>query len=670
MPLKSSYLDLEWPRSDGDSSCWPQPSPPAPGKWYLEPAPLTDPKCALYEQKTAQSIAEFLKLDIDARTRMALPEGYKIFAYRRRQDDNTLRTKYYVYGSKNALRFQSTREWEPHAIWLFDASKDLNDHTQCDCPYSKLEQETRPSVTNSQKRKTLDADSTPSPSSSTPAKTSRGSGPSSSLSPPSQSPASHGKSRSEKRMSSTETEQGNHETSFEDAEDLGELISPSSAPERVADLQQKRKIRKGELVWFRIETIKPPPGSKFERIRPVTHWPALVFKMALDYTPSRPQSNSDNDQSHTHCNLYHLRPLGMFSPYDVVSRNSTDLLPWLAGLALFSPLHTWDHIYLAAQEILEEGARDEAIELNKIFSDPLELSKAAQRLPSWNRKWTKNIMFEDMEDWNTVVTRLAFAIQAAVIITTCWTLTDPISLREDDPDLSKEEIKAIAENRKRFYQGFYWGGERMWIEDMVRLKRPWSELQELHCITPSPGATEHCLFFRISKITAEASPDHTIETPSYRSLLYGDLFELVEEETETGAGNLAASAQKRDPGQPSVAQNYIAPKKFAYRQINTEDSEAVCDISDIAGRAYPDLLDHDKQNWFIDPHRIDMTEGRQEPDDHLLSIMGLKPGYIAMSDSKYWKVDLHEIVQYGSTTIRNKMRAFYSELVQSCLREN
>ncbi len=88
-------------------------------------------------------------------------------------------------------------------------------------------------------------------------------------------------------------------------------------------------------------------------------------------------------------------------------------------------------------------------------------------------------------------------------------------------------------------QGLWWGGERIWLEDMIRLKKHRSELPSDALGAPSIGTADRAVLLSIRLvdekfasldadtgrcITIEVSPDSSSETATaWRCLLYGDV---------------------------------------------------------------------------------------------------------------------------------------------------
>lgn len=159
---------------------------------------------------------------------------------------------------------------------------------------------------------------------------------------------------------------------------------------------------------------------------------------------------------------------------------------------------------------------------------------------------------------------------------------------------------------------------------------------------------------------------------AFNCMLYGDLYEISklndEEMTDPESGYLNVLTGEEGSGQIPAVFGYHAPEGYAYRQLNSEDSETMCEISDLAGRIHPDFLDADKQNWYMDPKRREETTGRLEPNNHPYAIMGLRPGSeAACHGTMKWKRDLIQIVQDSPLKVEEDMMFFYVKSMREVL---
>ncbi|WWD18126.1 hypothetical protein CI109_102575 [Kwoniella shandongensis] len=634
-----SHPALNWPRTDADPSRWPETSPPSNTDWYYEEVPLSDPKYKLYEQKTGEYLAQKLGLPVVAsQQRVPMPKHYKLYAHRKRQPDDSIRTDFYLFGSVNTLKFRSVPEFQEHAAWLMDTSRSLDDHSECLCPYSK----------SGKGRKSLSGS------------TKRGS----SASPVKDAPPK------KKKVAPAQSE-------AEEEDGLAGVV-----PERAEELTSQRRFRRGELVWFRINNIDPPAKLRGLGLTALTHWPGLIAQVPLKtrvlqsgdvasassstawtlFGGAAPKLLASTQPDIVQYYEYHIRPLGMFSPADQIVKDGKDLLPWSIGSELLAGEKGWDAIGHQAENYLREGVKKEAEGYKG--KSPEELEASAGNGQKWKANWAKRIRFVEMPwEWDAAVFRLSVALKTAHGITNAWTQTDKIDILPQDTDISEEDMKLIMSQKKTLYQGLWWGGERIWLEDMVRLKKHRSDLPTDSLLAPSEGAEDRAVFLKIRVIAIEVASEHAQSNETaWRCVLYGDVFELAKE----GANDQLPTPATIN-GEIPVMSAYKAPEGFVYRQLNDPGSEVTCDIIDVAGRVYPDLLDGATQSWFVDPAKPTDVGKRVTPGDSTLALMGLKTGGLVASKSEEWKEDLYLIVQQSSKTCETKLKEWYVRLLRDAL---
>lgn len=223
--------------------------------------------------------------------------------------------------------------------------------------------------------------------------------------------------------------------------------SPSSEPEptgivpdRAQDLQHARRFRRGELVWFRIDTISPP-ASNDGTLPSITHWPGLVSQIELKsrVIPLRsalgsgeianstlraayaitgatpPASVQPTGQEETvRWWQYRIRPLGLFNSNEDVIKDIKDLLPYAVGDELLGGEAGWDAIGNEGTRIIAEGVAVEAKEYQALAASGKPSSAPLEEL--WKAKWARRIRFSEMpKKWETVVFRLAMALKTGFV---------------------------------------------------------------------------------------------------------------------------------------------------------------------------------------------------------------------------------------------------------------
>ncbi|WWC87980.1 uncharacterized protein L201_002882 [Kwoniella dendrophila CBS 6074] len=663
MVVKPSHPSLAWPRSDGvGESKYPDASTPEKGDeaWYEEAGEDTA-KYQLYSTKIAEHIAGELNLGVDVtKQAMPLPEGYKLFAHRKKQPSGDIRTDYYLYGSSHVGKFRSVPEFLDHASWLFDTSKSLDDHSTCTCKYSK----------GGNRRQSMPGSATKRPSGSSPLK-----------------------EGSVKKKRAVEA--------------VNDSVLPAVVPERAEELGSQRRFRRGELIWFRINTITPPSTINTPGLTPITHWPGLLSNIPLKtkvindddtasasassawtaFGGSAPSTLDSAKQTTIHYYEYHIRPLGMFSPQDEVIKDGKDLLPWQCGCELLGGESGWDAIGFYADQVLKKGVKKEAQKLKNQYpnylseSDPqpqpqpqagpdgeaVEPPKPHREevenglMKGWKANWGKRIRFIELSDkYDDAVFRLSVALKTGSAISTNWVQTDKIDTLPGDRDISAEDVQLILDQKKTLYQGLWWGGERIWLDDLVRLKKKRRDIPTNVLSSPSDGALDRAVFFKIRVIAIEVTNITEANSTGWRCILYGDVFELAKE----GADGVQSDVELNDR---SLVRHYKPAKGYAYRQLNETDSEVTVDVVDVAGRVYPDLLDGTTQNYFIDPSNPSDDQGRVQPGPGVTSLAGLLCGTTVATKSTEWEEDLYSIVQKTTKTCEVQLKEYYIDIVRGDL---
>nr|XP_019011872.1 uncharacterized protein I206_02707 [Kwoniella pini CBS 10737]OCF50653.1 hypothetical protein I206_02707 [Kwoniella pini CBS 10737] len=633
--VKPSHPALVWPRSDGDPSRWPDTTHnPSDESWFEEVGD-DSARFESYSSGIAKHLAIELKLNVDPTAqRIPMPEGYKLFVHRKKQSSGEIRQDFYLYGTTHAAKFRSVPEFVDHASWLFDTSKPLDDHSTCTCRYNKA---------GTQRRQSMPGSASKRPSGSSPLK----------------------EGSAKKKRAVTETEE--------------DFAPAAVVPERAEELRSQRRFRRGELIWFRINTIAPPTNASTSNLSPITHWPGLVSNVPLKsriVNSGDTASASASESNIVHYYEYHIRPLGMFNAKDELIKDSKDILPWQVGNELLGGERGWDSIGHYAEKILKGGVKKESSKVKDSLKDREEKEKEEQakeeqerqEIPSveallekgWKSNWAKRIKFIEMSNnYEDVVFRLSVALKTGSSITNSWAQTDKIEVLSNDQDISAEDMAAILDQRKTLYQGLWWGGERIWLDDLVRLKKNRKDLPSGELEKPSDGAMDRGVFLKIRLIAIEVNTSFPTST-GWRCILYGDLFELAKEGTPGAEPTQATNGGTDD----SLVRFYKPPRGFAYKQLNEAASEVTVDIIDVAGRVYPDLLDSTTQNWFIDSSKPNEKEGRVAPGEGALALAGLRSGTTVASKSSDWEEDLYSIVQKTTRLTEISMKDYYLSLLR------
>lgn len=217
---------------------------------------------------------------------------------------------------------------------------------------------------------------------------------------------------------------GSQESEQEDDETSGVPL------DRAIDIKTQRRFRRGELVWARVDTVFPPPLAAGRGAPAITHWPALVSKIAhksksIQVESKGPTWTASNGESSTpapatttsriaHYYEYHLRPLGFFSSVDEVQTDQKEMLPWLIGSELMGGEAGWAALGEESVSLLEAAAKKEA-ELEKATPEVEKIPLTAEK--RWKRsKYAQRVLFKEMpKEWEFLCPRAALAIKMGLV---------------------------------------------------------------------------------------------------------------------------------------------------------------------------------------------------------------------------------------------------------------
>jgi hypothetical protein len=387
------------------------------------------------------------------------------------------------------------------------------------------------------------------------------------------------------------------------------MDQPAAAlPERIRDLTSSgRTFRSLELVWV---ALQKPIFLKSDRSVAIDFWPAIVLSFSTRNTPSNHKPGDPN--------------------YTIECR-------WVFTIRLLAVNH---EIRVFEERLLPQLGYVPSAELLNIVKDcdpsrPLDPSFDEYRnynpLPELNKDL--GISAQQYSD-SDALPAYCLALHINACLTPMWCATH---------SYSSEEPKSGSEE---FFQGIWWGSERIWLEDLVRLRPSRDELdpdKSMGLLPPSsPDAATRALFLRITYIVAD--PEDVSDTGI---CVGGDLYELALETkpilnlppgpsavfgaptgllggpTQTSVASSSCStlflnnarpdkdtfAQDQRPHvpiasgsgsasgsglPPPVAETTIAmpepPAGYVFRRLLTPGHEMVVDVGAIAGRYYPSIL--------------------------------------------------------------------------------
>ncbi|KAJ7180727.1 hypothetical protein C8R46DRAFT_885527 [Mycena filopes] len=693
LPNNPAYIDF--PRSDGDSTLWPTNTTRQIDDEgcvnFMHPVGLDEPLSVKWRVGVGDAICVSLKLPGGQPYVLRdFPDGYRMFDHHKGKADNP-RHDVYLFGSESRSRFRSVPEFIPHAIWLMGDGSDT-----CKCKYcsKKPQREITSSMGN-----LLRSSNSPSPSRPMRPKSEKQDRKKDVFTKPrladrlrdNKTYAAVQKTHSLPKMSPHI--QAKSVMLVERNNNLRDACRPPS------DEFLPRYFRDGELVWCALEKpIMQHPErqttSPEEDQAVIRYWPALIdeVKLAIAREPI-PHSLITAENAATpwvtrQFTTYKVQFLGISRTYllpdHMVIPYQSHIVPeaLLNGMA-YRPIEDWDF----SPGILADF-------------DPCPPPPAA--VPSYR----------------DTLTAFALALQIASIASTFWCVTDewdaklplptPPPRPAPPPSSLQSAIEAAGSNNayngsissgpglnrapappppprvvtQVRFQGMWWGGERIWADDLVRLKVPRTCLAPAgaqHIFAPSGagpkakllaeqkgrdpaayGAISRGVFMKIDTIyILDAIP------PAKRECrVTGMLYELADSDWEdpnlprnnvdalvndgpasisTGISVKAAMPVGPSGDSPLSYALPSAPIGFKFRPIVAPGYEVVLCLTLIGGRYYPRLLHHPQLKSSLN-EVIPLDPQSMMSSAHLWSLEGLFGGYKNSVDPTYYKANREKMM--------------------------
>lgn len=476
-------------------------------------------------------------------------------------------------------------------------------------------------------------------------------------------------------------------------------VKPSTGPKasvnahRIADLEgvnsphRRRLHRIGEVIWCFFDIPITKPG---EQDTAISAWPGVVksIQRSMHFTIVMDESSVEhrkaNDQPYAYeVTLFNIETTVTVSDQKVLAYQAMSSPQPLID-ALSSLMHTIDrkgHVLDVPAEggfnalsklTFEEVALPYALAVQA----PIMLAKYWACTDVWTFKYTVTL---DKVVANPVLPpKRKFRTPGLHI----GPMPDLLPSSPIGPSPPPEESPAQVKTQKR-YQGLWWGGERIWVDDLVRLKVPRGDLvpngneKVLPVVPPSQATVDHTIQKGIDPENAPGSGDRGlflritgIFVVDEKVRISGTLFDLVEE-AFVGAGvggreerqedTSAFDMRNLDPALPQhegtdaqlaeptsngfkpasdyqvLSAPYVRswnppepPIGYKFRSILKGDWEAVMDISLLSGRYFPGIL--------TDPLLSDHLERLlrlEEQVYHIYALEGLAPGYYNSVDPEF-----------------------------------
>ncbi|KAJ1018833.1 hypothetical protein NDA16_004638 [Ustilago loliicola] len=457
---------IKIPRSDGDPNYGP-PNTTIPGKDeaevnYYHVFKREEKRHDNWRAALGEQLAQHFKLPPISRNKAKwklydFPTNYT-FTEQRKGPANDPRTDPYLFGSA-AHRFRSTKETVDHFVWLL-LDPDMN-IANCKCRYCHKDPRASTGGTSTLKKAAAAA------------------GTKRKNDPKTASAAATAGRRGRKSQNGDEVEPQSQTSIVVRGVEMRRLVpgvSIASVPQRDQEVMheykrgEKERFRVGEVVWCELDQPVIDPTDSARRI---TAWPAVVLDPAIEYTTMLGYDN-DGDDKKTSLEAVSAPTRRAVSPptlggpteqtmaYQItfvgtmekVKVPESSLTPYLVGLI--------------PQELIESdlGARDDHPWLFTPNEYPnMNLSRQPHLPPP---------------DFTKSVVAFGFAVESVAYLRNLYNLTDAYS-GSDTPEGVLRDLGASSDAPQgmRYYQGIYFGLERIWVGDVVRLKLSNSDIKKL-----------------------------------------------------------------------------------------------------------------------------------------------------------------------------------------------
>ncbi|KAF8630139.1 hypothetical protein AX15_003092 [Amanita polypyramis BW_CC] len=698
---------IEFRRSDGKSHQWPTNTIRAVDRDgevnYMRHLDLDAPTSVRWRLQVARAIALDKGMPEDQEYVLAgWPEGYRLFDHNKGPENNP-RHDVYLFGSAKG-RFRSINEFIPHAIWLMREESMV--YSGCYCKYcsKKAQKEITASMSNLLRS-----------------------------SPTSPSPARVKVIRERKPRQIISTGPHVRDTrTYAAVQKRPEVAKQAMLVERNSDLRAvfsktemklKRWFREGELVWCALD---PPILGPHEGIS-LDLWPAFV-----DETRLKSQAISRDGVLHPY-----VSPRKATNE-DPVDEADPQEAPWMVQQYYAYKVH----LLVVNRTMI---VPDERILPYQSHVPPPELIETLKAYPPEKLDFNPETLrhFDPCAghsvDFNSAIAPYAMALQIGAALSSFWSLTDEwttaftvpqtrspaspppapapeasiVTSLQDAIDQAHRHNAQISNleassastsngNGMRIpvpgtqitqvrYQGLWWGGERIWTDDFIRLKVPRRclapkgaenvyppsgpgksarEVWQQHGRDPSElGAGARGIFMRLDGLIVVdvTQPDGKVKKECRAC---GMLYELAdqdwEEPPEDVDMNMNRSPQAPPAPMPILSGTDVAvgqttaplsttpprstgskravppksryplpeaPQGYRFRAILPEGHEAVISLSLISGRYYPRVLLHP----LLDETLKKALTRSLEESNSLWALEGLSAGFHNSVDPTHYR---------------------------------
>ncbi|KAH8923582.1 hypothetical protein BT69DRAFT_1281344, partial [Atractiella rhizophila] len=204
---------------------------------------------------------------------------------------------------------------------------------------------------------------------------------------------------------------------------------------------------------------------------------------------------------------------------------------------------------------------------NKLFELELRTPKGIAAIWDEKQQQGARVSIKDIGDVYTAVTPYALALQTGAHIISCFLMFDRYKLSRQDmisrsAATSEQRARMNEALKFQYYQGLFWGAEKIWSGELVRLLAREEDLPLEFSAQIRPGSFKsfflkiHCFF-----VEAESSAQ-----------VAGELF---------GLRKITSSAPM-----PSPVANIFPTKGYFFQPLSPSGGQHIFDIEYLAGRYY------------------------------------------------------------------------------------
>ncbi|KAJ6591499.1 hypothetical protein DFH09DRAFT_974599 [Mycena vulgaris] len=653
LPPNPTFIDFT--RSDGDPTLWPQNTTREVDQEghvnYMQPVGLDEPLSVKWRVGVGDAISVALKLTSgQPHVLRDFPSGYRMFDHHKGKADNP-RHDVYLFGSDTKARFRSVPEFIPHALWLMGDGSD-----QCKCKYcsKKPQREITSSMGN-----LLRNSQSPSPSRPSRPKPEKFERKKDVLKPRLdrlQNPKVYAAVQKNNIVKPSPHIQTKNIMLVERNNNVRDACRPPS------EGGVPRWFREGELVWCALQAEISGPRNTEEDV--IKFWPAIVDEVKLSIhaeaqgadKPWVPRQNTVYKVQFLAISRSYIIPDSMVIPYQ------SHIVPAAILREMAErPVDDWD---LSTEKLANFDPCPPPPAPVPAFVDTLTpLAVALQIASMFSAFWCLT------DDWEA---KLSVAPGPTRPIQTLPSAIESASANNayvgsisSGPNPSRGQIppppaRFLSQSR---FQGIWWGGERIWADDLVRLKVPRS------CLAPA-GAQQIFAPSGVGKRkkAAHESDGRQDDPAKYGAIargvfmkietifvvdggvgakrecrVSGMLYELADldwedpnlprnvESISTGPSAPSAGPSAKFPGPASSGETpYFPlpppPTGYKFRPILAPGHESVMSLSLISGRYYHSLLQHP----LLKPYLTELIPSEDTTvmnSAHLFALEGLFGGY-------------------------------------------